>query len=59
MDDKEEGPAMTIDEKFHALIRRAIGEADDIDCSPDDYIDSLRAWKDEIDIAIQAMRESL
>jgi hypothetical protein len=47
----------TVDDEFASIIERALREADAIKCSKSDYRSALRAWKDEIDIALDAIGE--
>jgi hypothetical protein len=43
---------------FDEIIAKALGEADAIDCPVSEYIDALEGWLEEIQLSIDAARES-
>jgi len=45
---------MSADSKFDDIIQAALRKASVIPCSAEDYRAYLRAWADEIDMAINA-----
>ena len=49
----------TDEELFDEIIQRAIGEANRIRCSPDEYVSNLKSWIEDVRVAIQAMEESI
>lgn len=44
----------SIDDKFNDIIRDAIGQADGVKCSAEEYRENLKVWIDEIETAIAA-----
>lgn len=50
--------AETLDDKFNALIQEALREAARIECSSIEYRSQLLAWKEEIDVCIEALEDS-
>ena len=50
--------SQSIDDKFNKIIADAIGQADGIKCSAEDYRENLKVWIDEIKTAIGASEES-
>lgn len=46
------------DNKFDEIIQRAISDARGVHCSPEEYIDALKGWIEEIEVEIYAAKES-